>query len=309
MAADLDRPLLGGEEAGVHISSCLIARGNVGLSPSHFATASATAHARFSPLSQAVLVHARAEGRPGAVPTYSKLLDIIPEHVEKFRMADPDECVPVQSAAVSPAFRDPSLLCIAGSGVTVGWASWARVASCTSYKHKKAPVWRWCSAFCTEWQRTSPLRWGSVQRRRCLARCSGPMLQSCSSTWWVRPAQACSSTGCTRAPAFPPAQVFYNSNKHVDKFGTVRAKLAHVKELAVENVEKALARGERIQLLVDKSEDLRTSSTVFEKKSKEVRDVFWWRNARVWAMLAGVVLLAALVATGFACKWRFATCF
>lgn len=95
----------------------------------------------------------------------------------------------------------------------------------------------------------------------------------------------------------------------MDKFGQVLTKIANVKELALANVEKALARGEKLQVLVDKSEALSQSANKFEKTSKRVRDVFWWRNARTWLMLAALILLVALVGTGFACKWNFGHCF
>lgn len=104
-------------------------------------------------------------------------------------------------------------------------------------------------------------------------------------------------------------QIKFNSDANLDKFGQVLAKMANVKELALANVEKALARGEKLQVLVDKSEALSHSAGTFEKSSKRIRDVFWWRNAKTWLMLLALLCAVGLVITGFACKWNFKQCF
>ena len=111
------------------------------------------------------------------------------------------------------------------------------------------------------------------------------------------------------APKLSKTLHFYNNDPSVSKFGTVQQKISQVKEVALATLEKAMARGEKLEVLVDKSETLQASAGTFEKKAKEVRDVFWWRNARVWATLIGLLVVGALVALGFICKWHFATCF
>ena len=105
------------------------------------------------------------------------------------------------------------------------------------------------------------------------------------------------------------SQTKFNADGNTDKFGQVLAKLANVKELALANVERALARGEKLQVLLDKSEALSHSANIFEKSSKRIRDVFWWRNARTWLLLLLLLAAVALVITGFACKWHFKQCF
>ena len=101
----------------------------------------------------------------------------------------------------------------------------------------------------------------------------------------------------------------YNTDPSVNKFGAVKQKISQVKQVALEAVEKAMARGVKLEVLIGKSETLKTSASTFEKKAKEVRDVFWWRNARVWAAIVAVFAAGALVGLGFFCKWHFATCF
>ena len=46
----------------------------------------------------------------------------------------------------------------------------------------------------------------------------------------------------------------------------------------VQNIEKVLARGEKIELLVDKSDALNRSAAKFEKNSNKLKNQMWWRN-------------------------------
>ncbi len=135
----------------------------------------------------------------------------------------------------------------------------------------------------------------------CFAKCDGASVESHLST-------SCAFKSLNR-PQHEILQIKFNGDVNVDKFGQVLAKIANVKELALENVERALARGEKLQVLVDKSEALSYSAHKFEKRSKHIRDVFWWRNARLWLLLAALVAVIGLVVTGFACRWNFEKCF
>lgn len=50
-----------------------------------------------------------------------------------------------------------------------------------------------------------------------------------------------------------------------DSIGRVQAQLDNVKDVMVENIDRVLQRGEKIELLVDKSEQLNTQARKFEK--------------------------------------------
>lgn len=58
----------------------------------------------------------------------------------------------------------------------------------------------------------------------------------------------------------------------------------------VHNVEAILSRGERIELLVDKTDNLSSQARAFRKRSVQLRRRMWWKNTRLIA-LTGVVVL------------------
>jgi vesicle-associated membrane protein 7 len=75
-----------------------------------------------------------------------------------------------------------------------------------------------------------------------------------------------------------PMQQYFSTNPEADKFSAVRGKIDDVKGIMVQNIEKVLARGEKIELLVDKSDALNRSAAKFEKSSNKLKNQMWWRN-------------------------------
>ena len=52
----------------------------------------------------------------------------------------------------------------------------------------------------------------------------------------------------------------------------------------VKNVEQILSRGERLDLLIDKTDGLSTQAKQFRKRSAAVRRKYWWRNVKLLAL-------------------------
>lgn len=71
-----------------------------------------------------------------------------------------------------------------------------------------------------------------------------------------------------------------------DPIKVAQAELANVKDIMVQNIESVLERGERIDLLVNKTNDMSTSARAFRKRSTALRREMWWRDKKV--MLAGI---------------------
>jgi vesicle-associated membrane protein 7 len=55
-------------------------------------------------------------------------------------------------------------------------------------------------------------------------------------------------------------------------------------------IDQVLERGERIDLLVDKSENLNEMSFVFKKNAKKLKDEMWWKNTRLILIIGGIGL-------------------
>lgn len=90
----------------------------------------------------------------------------------------------------------------------------------------------------------------------------------------------------------------YNTTPPIDQVARAQAELEQVKDIMVKNVEQILSRGERIELLVDKTDTMATQATAFRRGARTVRRQMWWRNSKIMALsvLVGLLLLYILVA-------------
>ncbi|TFY64538.1 hypothetical protein EVG20_g5917 [Dentipellis fragilis] len=84
----------------------------------------------------------------------------------------------------------------------------------------------------------------------------------------------------------------YNTAPPADELARAQNELAQVKDIMVQNVEQILSRGERIELLVDKTDNMASQATAFRRGAKTVRRQMWWRNKRVVALGFVVALVS-----------------
>lgn len=92
---------------------------------------------------------------------------------------------------------------------------------------------------------------------------------------------------------------FFSSNPSADTLSRVQGEVGEIRTIMVDNIDKILERGDRIELLVDKTATMQDSSFHFRKQSKRLRRALWTKNAKLLAMLTGliVLLLYLLIAT------------
>lgn len=64
---------------------------------------------------------------------------------------------------------------------------------------------------------------------------------------------------------------------------------------------QVLARGEKIELLVDKCDDLQQQAHAFQKQGKQLRSRMWWQNTKMKIVVVFAVLLLAVVIFLLAC--------
>ena len=93
----------------------------------------------------------------------------------------------------------------------------------------------------------------------------------------------------------------YNVSPPSDSLSSARREIDSVKDIMTENIERVLERGERIDLLVDKTDRLGGSARDFRVRSRGLRRQMWWKNVRVMVLLAVVVIFLIYVFVGFGC--------
>ena len=87
---------------------------------------------------------------------------------------------------------------------------------------------------------------------------------------------------------------FYSRDNGVERMNRVRGEIDEVKAVMVENIEKVLERGEKIELLVDKSENLNQQAFKFKKQSVALKRAMWCKNMKMMLLIGfGVAVRAA----------------
>ena len=96
-------------------------------------------------------------------------------------------------------------------------------------------------------------------------------------------------------------QMKYYNNPKNDKIKAIRQQIDETKNVMVDNIEKVLERGEKIEVLVAKTEELNIQAQTFKKQAVAVKRKMWWKNIWLWILMAGVFLVIVGVITMFAC--------
>ncbi|KIM59887.1 hypothetical protein SCLCIDRAFT_1217334 [Scleroderma citrinum Foug A] len=95
----------------------------------------------------------------------------------------------------------------------------------------------------------------------------------------------------TFSPVISSLMHTYNTAPPQDEVARAQAELNQVKDIMVQNVEQILSRGERIELLVDKTDNMAHQATAFRRGARAARRQMWWKNTKTLAITVVVVLL------------------
>lgn len=75
-----------------------------------------------------------------------------------------------------------------------------------------------------------------------------------------------------------------------DKIECIRNDINQVKDIMVSNIDTLLERGERLDLLVDKTENLSSQAVTFKQTTTQIRRKMWWQNTKFTIALIAVVV-------------------
>lgn len=98
------------------------------------------------------------------------------------------------------------------------------------------------------------------------------------------------------APKLKAHMDFCTQNpQELSKLGKVKQEVSQVKNIMLDNIERVLDRGEKIELLVDKTENLRSQADTFHRTGRQLRNRMWWQNLKMKLLVGGVVLGIILI--------------
>ncbi|KAG0051439.1 hypothetical protein BGZ83_003777 [Gryganskiella cystojenkinii] len=98
---------------------------------------------------------------------------------------------------------------------------------------------------------------------------------------------------------------YFSTNPNADKIKQVQGEIEQVKDVMVHNIERVLERGERIELLVDKTDNLNQQAYAFKKRSTALKRTMWWKNTKLMVILTAVIVFLVYLIICAACGFPF----
>ncbi|KAK6173015.1 hypothetical protein SNE40_016555 [Patella caerulea] len=86
-----------------------------------------------------------------------------------------------------------------------------------------------------------------------------------------------------------------------DQLGQVQNQVDELKGIMVRNIDQIADRGERLELLVDKTDDLSANAVSFKKTSRALARSLWWKNIKITIIIVIVVIVILYFIISAAC--------
>ncbi|KAM6984904.1 vesicle-associated membrane protein 8 [Aplochiton taeniatus] len=84
------------------------------------------------------------------------------------------------------------------------------------------------------------------------------------------------------------------------KLDDVQGQVNEVKVILKDNINKVLERGERLDDLMDKTDDLQATADTFQRTSTKVARKYWWKNTKMMIIIGVIVLIIVILIILFA---------
>ncbi|KAJ8401879.1 hypothetical protein AAFF_G00374600 [Aldrovandia affinis] len=81
------------------------------------------------------------------------------------------------------------------------------------------------------------------------------------------------------------------------KLNQVQNQVNDVQVILKDNINKVLERGEKLDDLIDKTDDLQATADSFQKTSTRVARKYWWKNMKMMIII-GVIVVIIIVLIG-----------
>merc|ERR1712008_31538 len=94
----------------------------------------------------------------------------------------------------------------------------------------------------------------------------------------------------------------------MDRLEAMRASMREINDNLMEGLERLLERGEKIELLVHRTEELTTQTNMFRQAAREARNRAWWQEKSYIACFIIVLLCLIMLIVFSICGITFSKC-
>ncbi|KAK9886890.1 hypothetical protein WA026_019147 [Henosepilachna vigintioctopunctata] len=93
----------------------------------------------------------------------------------------------------------------------------------------------------------------------------------------------------------------YSESHDIDNISKVHGELDELKNIMVKNIGNVAMRGERLELLVHKADNLNSSSVTFRTASRNLARQMYWKNVKMYCILALVLIVILYFIISLSC--------
>lgn len=94
---------------------------------------------------------------------------------------------------------------------------------------------------------------------------------------------------------------YFSNDPNADRINRLRGEMSQVRTVMIENIDKVLERGDRLELLVDKTNNMQGNTLRFRRQARRFRNTVWWRNVKLMVALVFLLLVVIYVVVAFVC--------
>lgn len=93
----------------------------------------------------------------------------------------------------------------------------------------------------------------------------------------------------------------YSESQNIDTISRVHGELDELKEIMVQNIDNVAMRGERLELLINKAENLTNNSVSFRQSSRTLARALFWKNVKFYCLIGLISCVVLYFLISIAC--------
>ncbi|XP_078157896.1 vesicle-associated membrane protein 711-like [Carex rostrata] len=94
---------------------------------------------------------------------------------------------------------------------------------------------------------------------------------------------------------------YFSNDPNADRMNRIKGEMSQVRNVMIENIDKVLDRGERLEVLADKTANMQGTTMRFKRQARRFRNTVWWRNVKLTVALIFLLLVIIYIVLVFVC--------
>lgn len=103
------------------------------------------------------------------------------------------------------------------------------------------------------------------------------------------------------SPTLANEMKHYSESRDIDTISRVHGELDELKDIMVRNIDNIAMRGERLELLVNKTENLSANSVTFRTQSRHLQRSLFWKNIKLYLIISGIIVVIVYLIISMSC--------